>query len=391
MLLRERSRAALSRLPRWVTALGIVLLVSELAGAAVLLAERPDLGTGAQAGTAAGSHGGTQTGGTHGGTQTVVLRVDGGPPVHDRCIPAPHDPCGAHVFYSIYSTRPGAGTIVPAPVHLPFTRTIRVEAGKSVWLNASSGTDSQITCSITAGNRVLSKITAVTQNFVEAGIAGCHTKIPDGETDPGAARRTAVLRVDAVPTGTCSPACSGGVNFTTPAGDVMGSPAVVPYITEIPVPPGGIVTLKGTFPLKTRVSCSITVNGAVLSQATIPNFQAATPNYTEADCHGIVPGAETTPGPPGGRRTVDLWATLVPTVPEDASAKVAYTTPAGSRTVTAPVSPFNTTVSVPAGGTVTLSAFAGSSEPVTCSIMADGRALSQGTTASHATCQARIP
>ena len=393
---RSRLRAFTSRPPRWVMVLGTVLLLSEVAGAAVLLTERPYRPMGPPAAKQTpGPHGGMQTPpGPHGGMQTVVLRVDAVPMAKDTCVPAPHDPCGPHVEYSTYVSTPGTGTIVPAPVHLPFIRKIRVEAGQSVGLNASSGTDSQITCSITAGNRILSRITAFTDkfNFTAAGIAGCHSTIPDGETDPGAARRTAVLRVDAVPTGTCSHACSGGVNFTTPTGDVTDSSAAVPFITRIPVPPGGIVTLKGTFPVKTRVSCSITVNGTVLSQATIPNLQAATPDFTEADCHGIVPGAETTPGPPGGTRKVDLWATLVPTVPEDASgATVTYTTPAGSQTLTAPASPVNTTVSVPAGGSVTLSAFAGSSEPVTCSIMADGRALSQVTTPGRATCQARIP
>ena len=381
---RSRPRAAASGLPRWVTVLGIVLLLGEVAGAAVLLAGRPHRAAAPQAGTRTAAA-------PRGGTQQVVLRVDAVPMASDSCVPAPNDPCGPHAAYSTYATTPGTWTIVPAPVRLPFTRKIAVQAGKNVWLNANSGTDSQITCSITAGNKVLSRVTAFNQSGLASGTAACHSMIPDGETDPGAVRRTAVLRVDAVPTGTCSHECSGGVEFTTPSGDMTGSSPVVPFTTEIPVPPGGIVTLKGTFPVKTRVSCSIAVNGAVLSQATIPNSEAATPGFTEADCHGIVPGAETRPPSPGGTRKVDLWATLVPTVPEGTSARVTYTTPSGSRTRTAPISPFNTTVEVPAGGSVTLSVSAGSSEPATCSIIADGRALSQVTTPGRATCQASIP
>ena len=80
---RSPVRAALSRLPSWVTALGIVLLLGELTGAAVL---------------AEGLHGGRRS--SHGGTgstammQTVVLRVDGG---HAGCNPP--NSCGPQVAW----------------------------------------------------------------------------------------------------------------------------------------------------------------------------------------------------------------------------------------------------------------------------------------------------
>ena len=65
------ARAALSRLPRWVTALGIAALAGELAGAAaVLLAAGPHRVAVSQAGA-------RRAQGHHGQMRTVLLRVDG--------------------------------------------------------------------------------------------------------------------------------------------------------------------------------------------------------------------------------------------------------------------------------------------------------------------------
>ena len=64
------ARAALSRLPRWVTALGIAALAGELAGAAVLLAAGPHR-------VAVSQVGARRAQGHHGQMRTVLLRVDG--------------------------------------------------------------------------------------------------------------------------------------------------------------------------------------------------------------------------------------------------------------------------------------------------------------------------
>lgn len=266
-----RSRPALSRPPRWLTVLGIVLLLGELTGAAVFLA--------------AGPHG---------------------------------------------ETRPRAGP--------------------------NGGTQP------TAG-------------------------FPGGTADRGAAQ-TVVLRVDGVPDPSCQQEpgrCMSDVTYSRPTGTATVYSGPLPFVKEVPVPPGGIVTLTGASVSMERLACSITVDGKVVSQTATRNALNA------VACHAMLPGGTTT-GPPGGTRQVDLWATFVPKTPiQPAAAKIVYTTPAGSRTIPSPITPFETTISVPAGESVTITEASGSDNPVTCSIMANGRVLSQATISGRATCQARIP
>jgi hypothetical protein len=242
-----------------VTALGIAALAGELAGAAVLLAAGPHRVAVSQAGA-------RRAQGHHGQMRTVLLRVDGVPLANDTCTPAPHDPCGPEVAY--FTTMQHVIS-VPGPVRLPFIRKIQVEAGQSVRLNASSKTDSRITCSITMDGSVLSQISELTPSSSQSGIASCHTTIPDTGTSPGAARRMAVLRVSAAPGATCQDpsGCGTGVDYTTPTGDATNFSAAVPFIAKLPVPPGGIVTLSGINPFE-DLACSITVDGKVLSQVT---------------------------------------------------------------------------------------------------------------------------
>lgn len=263
------SRPGVSRLPRGVTVLGLVLVLGEVIAAATLLASGPNRGTGSHRGTAARpsqpAHGPSQA--AHGPAQTVVLRVDGVPLPHPTCIALPQAPCGPEIAYG---TDLRHFTSVPMPARLPFVKTIRVEAGQSVRLNADSDTHARITCSITVDGRILSKATAFTpsKDFTEHGNASCHSTIPGSGTDPSAVRQTAVLRVDAVPGSACQPTarCSPGVDYTSSAGDAMTS-VTLPFIAEVPEPAGGAVTLNAIDPGE-LVTCSITENGRILSQAT---------------------------------------------------------------------------------------------------------------------------
>ena len=251
---RASSRSALSRLPRWVTVLGLVLVLGELACAALLAA-------GAYRGT--GSHRGTAA---HGPAQPVMLRVDGVPWPHPTCIALRPTACGPDIGYF---TSTGVSATVRA-ARLPFIRTIRVQACQSVRLNATSDTHARITCSITVDGRVLSQVTAFTpsSDFTGHGDASCHSTIPDGGTDPAAARQTAVLRIGAVPNAACRQApsgCSPEVDYISSAGDATNFSVAVPFIAEVPEPTDGTVTLTATG-LGELVTCSITVNGRILSQ-----------------------------------------------------------------------------------------------------------------------------
>lgn len=270
---RERSQkgAVLSQLPRWLTALGIVLVLGELAGAAALLAagpRRPPPARGAVPTASAPQPAETPTAPVnHGETRTVLLRVDGEPLRGYACTPVPPVPCGPEVGYG--PGTPEAGTPPFRPVHLPFVRKIQVKAGGSVTLNAHAMTVSRITCSIAVDGQVLSEITAGPPNSDQASTSNCWTTIPASGTDPGTVRHTAVLQVGAAPAATCRlrrPGCGSEVSYTTPAGEASSFSVPVPFTATVPVPPGGTVNLNvvaGPGP----ATCSITVNGRVLTRA----------------------------------------------------------------------------------------------------------------------------
>lgn len=297
MPLRERSRAALRALPRWVTALGIAALAGELTLAALLAAgpHRPPHARVAaptapptQGATPAvpATHGATPTvPAAPGVTETVQLHVDG-VPLQVACTPVPPDPCGPQVGYGATSTEFGQ-TPTARAARLPLTKTIQVKAGDFVTLNAWSMTDSPLTCSITAGGRLLSAITAGTPNAGQTSDADCRTMIPASGTSPGAARRTAVLQVSAIPDATCSQAprgCwPGVVSYTTPTGGASDFNAAAPLKAEVPVPAGGTVSLDVAGTAEELATCSITVNGDVLSRDTTHGSAG------QADCKATIP------------------------------------------------------------------------------------------------------
>ena len=148
---RSPVRAALSRLPGWVPALGVVLVLGELACGTVLLAARPHGGT-------ARPHGGT---GRSAAMRTAVLRVDGG---HAVCNPA--DSCGPRVAYNTPTAQMAMSSVV-----MPFVKTVRVRAPGWVSLTANSGTQDWATCSITVNGTVVSQVKS-------SGFSPCWASIP---------------------------------------------------------------------------------------------------------------------------------------------------------------------------------------------------------------------
>ena len=147
---------ALSRLPRWVTVLGLVLVLGELAGAALLAKGPGSLGIGA-----------------HGGMRTVVLRVD-----H---VPVPGIPCSPYCSQEVdYSTPTGSGTYNAMDDRLralPFAKTVRVRAGAIVTLDGSYVGDQSITCSITVNGKVVSRNTDNVSSS-NGPVAHCQSVIP---------------------------------------------------------------------------------------------------------------------------------------------------------------------------------------------------------------------
>lgn len=148
-------RGAVSRLPRWVTVLGLVLVLGELVGAA-LLAKGP----------------GSLAIGAPGGIQTVVLQVD-----H---VPVQGIPCSPYCSpMTEYTTPTGSGTYTATDdaLHaLPFRKTVRMRADGTVTLEGSYVGDQSITCSITVNGKVLSRHT--NNGSSNAPSAHCQSVIP---------------------------------------------------------------------------------------------------------------------------------------------------------------------------------------------------------------------
>lgn len=164
---RERlgARAALSRLPRWVIVLGIVLVLVVVAGGATRLA----IGTPSGLDVVLGR------------TQTVVLKVDGVPPPNDPRTDCRGGSSGCDAngrptpAVASVSYRTPGGTRTSQDVALPFTKTVQVPVnGGVVTLDASSG-DDIATCSILLKGRVINQAWAPNDMSQRA---TCYAAIP---------------------------------------------------------------------------------------------------------------------------------------------------------------------------------------------------------------------
>jgi hypothetical protein len=249
---RSRARVALSRLPRWVTALGIAALAAELAAAAALLAVGPSRAV-------------TWLD----GTQTVVFRVDGVGVMNAQC--APPGSCGPDMTY----TTPAGGRTYRG-TRLPFTRTVQVPAGGVVALDVSSGVDTPVTCSITADGRLVSGATTYgDRNRGGNSTAHCHGTIPSGAAQSPAVTRTVTLRVDGG-SGCPDPSrsCGPQVEYRTPTEGAVHWSTVLPFIETVEVQTGGIVTIDAIADAAHHhwATCTVTVDGKVISKATTRKY-----------------------------------------------------------------------------------------------------------------------
>lgn len=148
---RSPVRAALSRLPGWVTALGLILVLGELAGGAILLVA-PSLAA------------------LGGGPRTVVLQVEN---AYSGDSATYTTPTGDGQFDMPFETPPlGQGSYSESGPTV--TETVTVPAGGLVTIHTFSGYEGRLGCSITVNGRVLSQVT--TGGFWDR--ATCRAKIP---------------------------------------------------------------------------------------------------------------------------------------------------------------------------------------------------------------------
>ena len=176
---RERSgaRAALSRLPRWVTVLGIVLVLAVLAGTAAVLA----IGTSGLEGRL-------------GLTRTVVLRIYAEPrhPVDTiLCNPHssvttepgcnPYSPFSGLVWYNSPTSGGSYQYTAPSTDRYTVLHTwrVRVPVGGFVTLDSTGGGSGAevVGCSILLDGRVLSRHIST---FDSPGGPTCQARIPSG-------------------------------------------------------------------------------------------------------------------------------------------------------------------------------------------------------------------
>lgn len=274
---RSRLRRALSRPPGWLTVLGLVLMLGEIAGAAMLAG----CAHGVTHATAA-PHAGTPL--PQNGADTVLLRVEG-----KVQIPPGAGVCAAMTvprrYCEVTYTSPTGGNKINVN-SLPFVKAIRVHPGGSVTLSEFVLAD-PVTCSITVDGQVLSRFTS------HGGPdPSCRSTIPSGGSQ---STRTVVLRADGVPVQgiPCSPTCSPQVAYTTPTGSGgdsgpgPGTPGggLFPYTKTVRVQPGGSVTLKASYVGDQTISCSIAVDGKVLDR----NTSSSGPDTVEATCRATIP------------------------------------------------------------------------------------------------------
>lgn len=254
---RPRGRKAPAPLPRWVAVLGTVLLLGELAGAAALLARGSD-------GVAA----------LGGGGQTVVLKVDGvlSPLTPNNpetaCRPDCHQQSGPGTASVVWYRTP-AGTRTWNYPTLPFTTTVRVPAGGAVTLDAASGSDLWVTCSILLNGRVIKKDSADASRD-----ARCSTTIPPSAHSSGATAphkrpasaphpgmRTVILRIGGLSSGDT-------LDYQTPAGSERDVRATsLTFTKTLRVYSGGVVTLHAFTGRHDPITCSIAADGRLLLQS----------------------------------------------------------------------------------------------------------------------------
>ena len=276
---RPQRRFAPLRLPGWVTALGLLLVLGELAAGIALLAvghgphvarSRPHRTSGPAATASPGP------------AQTVVLRVDGD---YTGCTPVSRCGDGAQQSEALYQTPTGRYEWYPRS--LPFTKTVQVPADEFVKFNAYPS-QAGATCTISVGGLILSQVTTRTLG----GIAACRSEIPPPVTASSGRMRTVVLEVENAYSGdtaTYGTPTEGGY-FDESAG--MPSPDQRGYWNKpyrftktAEVRPGGSVTIRthtgyiGSF----TPSCSISVDGEVLSQVVVEGI------WSDGTCRATIP------------------------------------------------------------------------------------------------------
>lgn len=254
---RRRAWKALTPVPRWVAVLGTVLLVGELAGAAALLV------TGSNGMAALGGRG-----------QMVVLKVDGvlSPLAPDNPETACRPDCRPHSgpgTASVVWYRTPAGARTWNYPRLPFTRTVRVPAGGVVTLDAASGSDLWVTCSIILNGRVIKSDTADASRD-----ARCSTRIPPGArpsrataatkrptSAPHPGMRTVTLRIGGLSSGDT-------LDYQTPAGSAQDVHATSLTVTKtLRVHSGEVVTIHAFTSRHDPITCSIAADGRLLLQS----------------------------------------------------------------------------------------------------------------------------
>lgn len=270
------------RPPGWVTALGLLLVLGEVAGAIALAAggsgsahphaarARPHLTSSPAAPAALGP------------ARTVVLRVDGG---YSGCDPVSR--CGdeASRYEVLYQTPTARQWSYPHTV--PFTKTVQVPSGELVKFNAYPGSQAWARCTISVDGLILSQVTTRTPG----GIAACRSEIPPPGTASSGGMRTVVLEVDNAysrDTATYGTPTEAG-RFDESAGtppDARGYwQRPYRFMKTVPVRSGGSVTIRtrtgyiGSF----TPSCSISVDGRVLSQVVVSGI------WSNGTCRATIP------------------------------------------------------------------------------------------------------
>lgn len=257
---RSPVRAALSRLPGWLAALGLVLVLAELAGAAGVLAVghgrqlHPHRGTARPSTGTPSPHSGT---GAAGPIHTVVLRVDG----PDAGCNAARS-CGAWVQWQAPS-----GSGAENSQGMPFIKTIRVPAGAKVAVEATPY-GNLARCSVTVDGTELSRVTTT-----ENGHATCGSVVPPVmSTGLHSPTRPVVLQIGENLGDTVTytaPGADGQVVLppTTPSAPDDGN-TVEPAVNvtkSVDVAGGGIVTIHAFSPTGDAIISTVTVAGAVVT------------------------------------------------------------------------------------------------------------------------------
>lgn len=157
---RSPVRAARSRLPAWVTVLGLVLVLGELAGGAFLLAGDPG-GPAALGGPA----------------RTVVLQIIGGCSGDSATYTSPAGDGQFDLSTQTAVGSPSGGCVSHgSPTNPPLRKTVAVPAGEMVKIstfNVYGSGSFPLICSITVDGRVLSQVPNDGR-----GRAACRAKIP---------------------------------------------------------------------------------------------------------------------------------------------------------------------------------------------------------------------